>query len=79
MLGSTPELDQTLQAYDYLLPETFIAQTPLVPRDRSRLLVVQKQAHQHKIFRDLVVLLQPGDLLVLMIPGLFQPASWVAK
>lgn len=64
MLGSTPELDQTLQAYDYLLPETLIAQTPLVPRDRSRLLVVQQKAHQHQIFQDLVALLQPGDLLV---------------
>lgn len=63
-VGSTPQLDQTLQAYDYPLPEPLIAQTPLVPRDRSRLLVVQRQTHQHQIFRDLVTLLQPGDLLV---------------
>ncbi|WP_299416319.1 tRNA preQ1(34) S-adenosylmethionine ribosyltransferase-isomerase QueA [Acaryochloris sp. IP29b_bin.148] len=63
-MGSTPELDQTLQAYDYPLPETLIAQTPLVPRDRSRLLVVQPAVHQHRVFQDLVMLLQPGDLLV---------------
>ena len=63
-MSSTPELDQTLQAYDYPLPETLIAQTPLVPRDRSRLLVVQPAVHQHRVFQDLVTLLQPGDLLV---------------
>ena len=63
-MGSMPELDQTLQAYNYPLPETLIAQTPLVPRDQSRLLVVQQSVHQHQIFHDLVQLLQPGDLLV---------------
>ncbi len=62
--SSTTELDQTLQAYDYRLPEHLIAQSPLVPRDSSRLLVVQQQAHQHRIFQDLVTLLRPGDLLV---------------
>lgn len=62
--GATPELDQTLQAYDYPLPEGLIAQMPLVPRDHSRLLVVKRQTHQHRIFRNLVTLLRPGDLLV---------------
>ena len=57
-------LDQHLQAYNYQLPEALIAQTPLVPRDSSRLLVVQSQNHHHQTFQDLDQLLQPGDLLV---------------
>ena len=58
-------LDQQLSAYDYELPETLIAQVPLVPRDRSRLLVVGPTTHQHQQFRALPTLLKPGDLLVL--------------
>lgn len=53
--------------FDYDLPPEYIAQTPLEPRDSSRLLVVDrginKIAHSH--FRDLGELLQPRDLLVL--------------
>lgn len=58
--------DWSLEAYDYTLPEQLIAQDPVVPRDSSRLLVVQgSDQHQHQIFRDLPELLQPGDLLVM--------------
>lgn len=60
------DLDRLLTAYDYSLPEELIAQTPAVPRDSARLLVVKDQMqHTHAIFRDLPNLLQPGDLLVL--------------
>ena len=52
--------------FDYQLPEELIAQTPLEPRDASRLLVLDRQrpvlAHRH--FRDVLTYLQPGDLLV---------------
>lgn len=62
---SSPD-DYSLSAYNYDLPPERIAQTPLVPRDHSRLLVVDSQTHhQHKVFRDLPDLLHPGDLLVL--------------
>jgi S-adenosylmethionine:tRNA ribosyltransferase-isomerase len=57
--------DDALTAYDYTLPEVLIAQTPMTPRDHSRLLVVGDQSVQHCIFCDLPQLLQPGDLLVL--------------
>ncbi|NEP61100.1 MAG: tRNA preQ1(34) S-adenosylmethionine ribosyltransferase-isomerase QueA [Symploca sp. SIO2G7] len=58
--------DKLLSSYDYELPPEQIAQTPLSPRDRSRLLVVASTTHHtHHIFRDLPQLLQPGDLLVL--------------
>lgn len=58
--------DRLLSAYDYNLPPERIAQSPAVPRDSSRLLVVQSTtAHSHDFFRDLPNLLHPGDLLVL--------------
>jgi S-adenosylmethionine:tRNA ribosyltransferase-isomerase len=58
--------DRRLTAYDYELPPDRIAQSPVVPRDTSRLLVVQDRTqHQHQIFRDLPDWLRSGDLLVL--------------
>lgn len=58
--------DHMLSAYDYQLPNTLIAQNPASPRDSARLLVVHSPTyHTHQIFRDLPMLLQPGDLLVL--------------
>jgi S-adenosylmethionine:tRNA ribosyltransferase-isomerase len=61
---SGSEADQNLHAYDYSLPEDLIAQTPVVPRDSSRLLVVHLHNHEHRLFTDITTLLQPGDLLV---------------
>jgi S-adenosylmethionine:tRNA ribosyltransferase-isomerase len=54
-------------SFDYHLPEEFIAQTPVEPRDSARLLVVDRDSGQiqHAIFRDLGSYLNPGDLLVL--------------
>jgi S-adenosylmethionine:tRNA ribosyltransferase-isomerase len=53
--------------FDYHLPPDFIAQTPVEPRDASRLLVLSRSTGevQHAIFRDLGGYLRPGDLLVL--------------
>ncbi len=52
--------------YDYDLPPELIAQTPLEPRDSSRLLVVDRatQTFEQRVFRDISVYLRPGDLLV---------------
>ena len=51
----------------YDLPEELIAQTPLMQRDGSRLLVLDKDSgevrHQH--FYDIIDYLQPGDCLVM--------------
>ena len=58
--------DLWLSSYDYELPETAIAQTPAVPRDSSRLLVVTSPTAQvHTTFRQLPDWLLPGDLLIL--------------
>jgi S-adenosylmethionine:tRNA ribosyltransferase-isomerase len=58
--------DYDLSAYHYTLPPDRIAQNPVEPRDRSRLLVVRAgEQESHHIFRELPDLLRPGDLLVL--------------
>ena len=58
--------DLLLSNYNYSLPTELIAQTPAIPRDSSRLLVVaSQQIHHHSVFRDLPNWLLPGDLLVL--------------
>ena len=50
----------------YDLPEELIAQTPVEPRDSSRLLVYDRKTGktEHRIFRDIVEYLHKGDLLV---------------
>jgi S-adenosylmethionine:tRNA ribosyltransferase-isomerase len=58
--------DLQLRSYDYELPADRIAQNPVTPRDRSRLLAVTSPTHHdHRIFYELPDLLQPHDLLVL--------------
>lgn len=58
----------TLTTHDfyYDLPEELIAQTPIDPRDHSRLLVYDRTTDtvQHKHFYDLPSFLKKGDLLV---------------
>ena len=51
----------------YDLPEELIAQTPIEPRNASRLLVLHKDTGEleHKIFSDLTDLLNENDCLVL--------------
>jgi S-adenosylmethionine:tRNA ribosyltransferase-isomerase len=57
--------DRLLSSYNYNLPEELIAQNPVIPRDSSRLLVIDsQQTHCHNIFRDLPNWLQSGDLLL---------------
>jgi len=52
--------------FDYHLPPELIAQVPLEPRDRSRLMVLERSrgSIEHRRFSDLVDYLKPGDVLV---------------
>ena len=52
--------------FDYILPENLIAQTPVYPRDTSRLLVYNRKADtiEHKRFYDIIDYLREGDVLV---------------
>ena len=51
----------------YDLPEELIAQTPLLQRDSSRLLALDKAtgAISHRLFYDILDYLKPGDCLVM--------------
>lgn len=61
--------EQTLKTSDFYfdLPEELIAQTPIEPRDHSRLMILDKSTGkiQHKHFYDIVDYLEPGDCLIL--------------
>ena len=52
--------------YYYDLPEELIAQTPVEPRDHSRLLVYNRQTGEvfHRHFYDVLDYLKRGDVLV---------------
>ncbi|MEY3092799.1 MAG: S-adenosylmethionine:tRNA ribosyltransferase-isomerase [Actinomycetota bacterium] len=50
--------------YDYDLPESRIAQTPVEPRDSARLLVDHRARIEHTIVRELPRFLEPGDVMV---------------
>lgn len=56
-----------LSDFDYDLPDEFIAQTPLEPRDSSRLMVLHRDTQQleHQVFRDVLDYFRPGDVLVM--------------
>ena len=55
-----------LHDFDFYLPEELIAQDPLEDRSSSRLLVLDKETGEieHKIFKDIIDYLNPGDCLV---------------
>ena len=55
-----------VKEFYYDLPEELIAQVPIDKRDESRLIVLdrEKQTIEHKIFKDILDYLKPGDCLV---------------
>ena len=56
-----------VEDFNYDLPEELIAQTPLIKRDESKLLVLDKKTgkYEDKKFYDIIDYLNPGDALVL--------------
>ena len=55
-----------LSEFDYYLPKELIAQTPIDKRDESRLMILDKNTGkiEHKVFKDIINYLEPGDCLV---------------
>lgn len=53
--------------FNYDLPEELIAQHPYEKRDEARLMVLHRNTKQieHKVFKDIIDYLEPGDCLVL--------------
>ena len=52
--------------FNYELPEELIAQTPILKRDESRLMILNRKNEtiEHKTFKNILDYLQPGDCLV---------------
>ncbi|MBQ4067484.1 MAG: tRNA preQ1(34) S-adenosylmethionine ribosyltransferase-isomerase QueA [Clostridia bacterium] len=59
--------DLTLHDFYYDLPEERIAQTPVEPRDSSKLMVISREGDsiEHKVFHDIAELIRPEDVLVI--------------
>lgn len=55
-----------LEEFDYYLPEELIAQVPISKRDESRLMVLDRKEKTitHKVFKNIIDYLEPGDCLV---------------
>ena len=53
--------------FSFDLPESLIAQTPLLDRTASKLMVLNKKTGEidHKVFKDITSYLKSGDCLVL--------------
>ncbi len=53
--------------FDYYLPEELIAQHPNEKRDEAKLMILNRQTQKisHKIFKDIIDYLEPGDCLVI--------------
>lgn len=67
--------------FDYDLPSELIAQTPIEPRDASRLLVLHRDTGtlEHRLFRDILSYLRPGDLLVVNETRVIPARLWARK
>jgi S-adenosylmethionine:tRNA ribosyltransferase-isomerase len=67
-IDNAQTIDNSLKIsdFDYELPNELIAQTPVEPRDSSRLLVAHRDSEtfEHRHFRDIGAYLRPGDLLI---------------
>ena len=55
-----------LSDFNYDLPKELIAQVPIEKRDEARLMVLNRKNKtiEHKVFKDIIDYLQPGDCLV---------------
>jgi len=64
-VGTRPRADSSMADYDYDLPPDLIARYPATRRDGSRLLVLPPDGDiAHRVFSDVVTLIEAGDVLV---------------
>lgn len=70
-----------LETYNYDLPQELIAQFPFTPRDKSRLLRVQRNTGRisHHIFDQIEGFLNPGEVLVLNNSRVIPARLWGHK
>jgi len=74
-------IDFKSSSYDFSLPDELIAQRPHRPRDKSRLLVVERRQGRltEKVFSDIVSFLEEGDCLVLNNTKVIKARVWGKK
>ena len=67
--------------FNYELPEELIAQVPIEKRDESRLMILnrEKQIIEHKVFKDIIEYLEPGDCIVRNNTKVFPPRLYGKK
>lgn len=67
MSNTFAEIIMKTSDFYYDLPQELIAQTPVEPRNSSRLMILHKDSGEleHRIFKDLPEYLRPGDCLIL--------------
>ena len=70
-----------LADFDYLLPEKYIAQYPAPRRDRSKLMVIDKETGkiEHKIFSNIVEYFCKNDLIILNNTKVFPARLYASK
>ncbi|MCK6604554.1 MAG: tRNA preQ1(34) S-adenosylmethionine ribosyltransferase-isomerase QueA [Ignavibacteriaceae bacterium] len=70
-----------LSDFNYNLPKNLIAKYPVEKRDECRLMVVnrEKKTIEHKIFKDVLEYLNPGDVLVVNQSRVFQARLFGSK
>jgi len=63
-----------LTDFKFNLPKTYTAKYPVTPRDKARLIVLDKKTEtiEHKIFSDVVDYMSKGDVLVINETRVFQ-------
>ncbi len=66
---------------DYNLPQELIAQYPLKERDKCKLLIYHRDSTkvEHKIFKDIINYLTPGDVLVFNDTKVFSARLYALK
>ena len=67
--------------FEYVLDPALIAQVPVCPRDRSKLLVLYRKTGrmEHRQFYELIQYLEPGDLLVVNNTQVFTARLYARK
>ncbi len=70
-----------LSDFKYNLPKTAIAKYPVSPRDKAKLMVLNKETHEveNKVFTDVVSYMEKGDVLVVNETRVFQARLYGKK